>query len=145
MFKINQTSSDISGYLLNMLFKMQVRINDYAQIFKVVNNCDHLSFDEDVRLLLLLEKYIPTVLLTLRVRQLLVSQSETLFSTAVSFDAACSLFLACVQMTVSSAYIWIWTSGQIRGRSLIYKLNKIGPKIDPCWTPMVLFAKEEHA
>ena len=33
---------------------------------------------------LLLEKYIATVLLTLKVRQLLVSQSEILFSSAVS-------------------------------------------------------------
>ena len=77
---------------------------------------------------LLLEKYIPKVLFTLRVRQLHVNQFETLFSTAVSFDAASMFGMSIDDRQVVN----------------IYKQNKIGPKIDPCGTPMVLFAKEEH-
>lgn len=38
----------------------------------------------------------------------------------------------------------MWTSGQIKGRSLTYTQNKIGPRIDPCGTPMVKSEKDEH-
>ncbi len=83
-------------------------------------------------LLIFTVKYMQTVLLTLRVKHELSSQSDTMLIAAVSLAAACSLDLAWVKITVSSAYIWILTSG----------LNKIGPKC--AVTPAVQLANEEH-
>lgn len=36
------------------------------------------------------------------------------------------------------------TSGQIKGRLLIYSLNGMGPRIDPCGAASVHSAKDEH-
>ena len=71
-------------------------------------------------LLIITVRYIQTVLLTLRVKQELASQSDTLFIAAVSLAAACSSGLQWVKITVSSAYIWMLTYGHTLGRSLIY-------------------------
>ncbi len=85
------------------------------------------------------EKYIQTVLLVLKCKYELLSQSETWTNTSVWMFAACCLFLACTYRTVSSAYIWILTDEQTSGKSFIYKLNRIGHRIDPWGTPMLQF------
>ena len=49
---------------------------------------------------------------------------------------------------VSSAYISIVVSSRlltISGRSLVYRLNNIGPSTDPCGTPQVTCAGSEVA
>ncbi len=85
------------------------------------------------------EKYIQTVLLVLKCKYELLSQSETWTNTSVWMFAACCLFLACTYRTVSSAYVWILTDEQTSGKSFIYKLDRIGPRIDPWGTPMLQF------
>ncbi len=85
------------------------------------------------------EKYIQTVLLVLKCKYELLSQSETWTNTSVWMFAACCLFLACTYITVSSAYVWILTDEQTSGKSFIYKLNRIGPRIDPWGTPILQF------
>ena len=44
---------------------------------------------------------------------------------------------------MSSAYIWVSTSGHTSGRSFTYKLNNRGPKIEPCGTPTEQPMKDE--
>ena len=46
-------------------------------------------------------------------------------------------------MVVSSAYIITWHPGAHRGISLIYNINNIVPKTDPCGTPITDAAKDE--
>lgn len=44
---------------------------------------------------------------------------------------------------VSSAKIIKWEVSEHLGRSLIYKRNKRGPRIDPCGTPQVILEDAE--
>ena len=90
----------------------------------------------DMMLHCLLVKNIPTVLLTLSCRQEWFGQLVIWSIAVVSLAAARSFVLACTCTTVSSAYICILILGQTNGRSLIYRLNKSGPSIDPCGTPV---------
>lgn len=54
----------------------------------------------------------------------------------VSFAAAKCFVLACTHMAVLFGHISVFISRQTNGRSLIYKLTRSRPSIDPCGTPV---------
>ena len=76
-----------------------------------------------------------TVFLVLSMRHESLSQTCTLDSAFVSLDPTEMSSLPCVMITASSAYITTLRSGHTSGRSLMYRENSNGPKIEPCGTP----------
>ncbi len=75
------------------------------------------------------------ITLTFNIRQVLPSQTCTLSSALVRLSEICSVVLPWTKMAASSAYICTLKSGHTSGKSLIYKENNRGPRIDPCGTP----------
>ena len=81
-------------------------------------------------------KNIPAVLLRLSWRQERFSQVVIWSIAVVSLAATRCFMLACTYISMSSTYVNVLISGQNYGRSLIYRLNRSGPSIDPCGTPV---------
>lgn len=86
--------------------------------------------------ILFFEKNMVTVLDMFNSRQDCSSQVEISDMASVSFEATSSVDFPWAKITVSSAYIKVSQFLHTDGKSLMYKLKRTGPIIEPCGTPV---------
>ena len=70
--------------------------------------------------------------------KLALNHSEIIWSSSFICLSRTSKDLPVINRFVSSANMMVWRSGDAKLRSLMYKRNSNGPRIEPCGTPQVI-------
>ena len=122
-----------------MLFKFKFIINSYSQQFYFIRTEDNFAVNIDCKLHYIFDSKNHKLKFTrISFHRVNLNQSNTFLRSYLRFGNTCSRFLLQLYSVLSSAKLQTFDFVMKKNKSFMIILKRIGPRIQPCSTPVFM-------